>query len=540
MTDLSTHWQALTQHAETLKNTDLRTLFRDDASRAQALSLNSDGLLLDYAKQRVDSTAMQMLAELAQAAKVESKRDSMFSGEIFNNTERRAVLHTALRDPNTGPERISGAETGELVHAELAKLRQFASDVRDGSYVSSTGKVFTDVVNIGIGGSDLGPVMVTGALAPYADGPTLHYVSNIDSAHMSDTLAQLDAETTLFIVASKTFTTIETMTNAHTARAWVASQLGEDSAGQHFAAVSTALDKVQAFGIDGSRVFGFWDWVGGRYSIWSAIGLPVMIAIGPEDFDQFLAGAYAMDTHFRTAPLLENAPVLMALIGVWNRNILGYGSRAVLPYDQRLARFPAYLQQLDMESNGKQVTRDGKPVSRDTGPVVWGEPGTNGQHAFYQLIHQGTSVVPCEFLIGAKSHEPALQQHQDLLIANCLAQSEALMNGRTPEEARAGLSGMADAEAEALLPHKVFPGDRPSLTIAYEKLTPYTLGRLIALYEHRVFVEGAIWDINPFDQWGVELGKELATQLLPMVKGEQSSKDKDSSTASLLNFLCGH
>ena len=538
MNKLTDQWQTLSEYADELNAHDLRSLFAQDPDRANALSLRAEGILLDFAKQRVDKRAMELLLELATAAGVEQKRDSMFAGEIFNNTEQRAVLHTALRDPKTGSERASGTETGELVHSELAKLRQFAHDVRSGNYASSTGATFTDVVNIGIGGSDLGPVMVTGALAPYCDGPRLHYVSNVDSAHIADTLKYLDAKTTLFIIASKTFTTIETMTNAHTARNWVVQQVGEAKAGQHFAAVSTALEKVQAFGIDASRVFGFWDWVGGRYSVWSAIGLPVMIAAGPDSFDEFLAGAHAMDEHFRHAPLAENAPVLLGLLGVWNRNVLGHASRAILPYDQRLARFPAYLQQLDMESNGKRVTRDGQPVAGETGPIVWGEPGTNGQHAFYQLIHQGTTVVPCEFLIAAKSHEPELQQHQSLLIANCLAQSEALMNGRTSDEARAGMAGKSDDEIDALLPHKVFPGDRPSLTIAYEQLTPLMLGKLIALYEHRVFVEGAIWDINPFDQWGVELGKELATQLLPMVLGEQSTDSKDSSTAGLVQFLC--
>ena len=540
MSNLTTHWQVLQAHAKSLENTHLRSLFSKDPQRAQSFSVQAEGILLDYSKQRVDSKAMQLLHELAQAAGVEAKRDSMFSGELFNNTEGRAVLHTALRDPKTGDARASGSETGELVHAELAKLRGFANAVRNGEYTSSSGASFTDVVNIGIGGSDLGPVMVTGALAPYCDGPKLHYVSNVDSAHIIDTLKHLNADTTLFIIASKTFTTIETMTNAHTARDWVAKQVGESNAGQHFAAVSTALDKVGAFGIDASRVFGFWDWVGGRYSVWSAIGLPVMIAAGPDNFDQFLAGAHSMDEHFRSAPLMENAPVLMALLGVWNRNVLGFSSRAVLPYDQRLARFPAYLQQLDMESNGKRVTRDGEPVTTDTGPVVWGEPGTNGQHAFYQLIHQGTTVIPCEFLIAAKSHEPELQQHQSLLIANCLAQSEALMNGRTSEEARDALQGKSEADIDALAPHKVFPGNRPSLTIAYDQLTPHMLGKLIALYEHRVFVEGAIWDINPFDQWGVELGKELATQLLPMVLGQQSVEGKDSSTAGLVKFLSTH
>lgn len=537
MTALSSQWKALQAHAHGLEGTSLRRLFAQDPQRADTLSLQAEGLLLDYAKQRIDNRSMQLLIELAEAADLEAKRDSVFAGELFNNTEGRAALHTALRDPKTGGDRCSGAETGEPVHAELLKLRQFSRAVREGHYTGSNGHTFSDVVNIGIGGSDLGPTMVTRALAPYCDGPRLHYVSNVDSAHLSDTLKQLDPDTTLFIIASKTFTTIETMTNAYTARSWVVQHTGEAKAGQHFAAVSTALGKVQDFGIDASRVFGFWDWVGGRYSVWSAIGLPVMIAIGPDNFDRFLDGAHAMDEHFRCAPLRENAPVLLGLLGIWNRNILGHGSRAILPYDQRMARFPAYLQQLDMESNGKRVTRTGEPVSTDTGPVVWGEPGTNGQHAFYQLIHQGTTVVPCEFLIAAKSHEPELQQHQSLLIANCLAQSEALMNGRTADEARSCMQAESKEHMEALLPHKVFPGNRPSLTIAYEQLTPHTLGKLIALYEHRVLVEAIIWDINPFDQWGVELGKELATQLLPMVQGEQSSEDKDGSTAGLLRFL---
>lgn len=537
MTQLDPHWSRLRACAEQLQDSTLRDLFAADPARGETLSLRAEGLLFDYAKQRVDADTMAALLALAEAAEVAAKRDSMFAGDPINNTEDRAVLHTALRDPAVGAARPSGAHTGELVHAELAKLRAFAEAVRGGQITGSGGAAFRDIVNIGIGGSDLGPAMVTAALAPAHDGPRLHYVSNVDSAHLADTLAQLDPETTLFVVASKTFTTVETMTNAHSARDWLAGQLGEAAVGAHFAAVSTALDKVQAFGIDPTRVFGFWDWVGGRYSVWSAIGLPVMIAVGGDAFERFLAGAHAMDEHFRHAPLAENAPVLLGLLGVWNRNLLGHASRAVLPYDQRLARFPAYLQQLDMESNGKRVRRDGRPVECDTGPIVWGEPGTNGQHAFYQLLHQGTTVVPCEFLIAARSHEPALQQHQSLLIANCLAQSEALMNGRTETEARAALRGKPEDEIEALLPHKVFPGDRPSLTIAYPQLTPETLGKLIALYEHRVFVEGAIWDINPFDQWGVELGKELATELLPMVRGEQATDGKDSSTAGLVQFL---
>ena len=381
--------------------------------------------------------------------------------------------------------------------------------------------------------------MTTLALAPYHDGPRLHYVSNVDGAHIADTLKDLDPATTLVIVASKTFTTIETMTNARTARAWIAEALGEAAVGAHFCAVSTALDKVSAFGIEEDRVFGFWDWVGGRYSVWSAIGLPLMIAIGPDAFAEFLEGAHAMDEHFRTAPLEQNLPVLLGLTGVWNRNAMGYAARAVLPYDQRLSRLPAYLQQLDMESNGKRVTLDGTTVETETGPLVWGEPGTNGQHAFYQLLHQGTTVIPCEFIVAAKGHEPELAHHHEMLVANCLAQSEALMLGKTLDEAKAQLaaSGMAADEVERLTPHKVFPGNRPSITIVHDQLTPFALGRLIALYEHRVFVEGVIWGINSFDQWGVELGKELATALLPMVKGEAPADGKDASTRGLLAAL---
>src|SRR5690606_828686 len=375
------------------------------------------------------------------------------------------------------------------VQAVLAAMEEFASGIRSGSLKGATGKRFTDVVNIGIGGSDLGPCMATLALAPYHDGPALHYVSNVDAAHIADTLARLDPETTLIIVASKTFTTVETMTNAATARRWVAEKLGEEAVGAHFAAVSTALDKVAAFGIDQSRVFGFWDWVGGRYSVWSAIGLPLMIAVGPENFRKMLAGAARMDEHFREAPFGQNLPVLLGLVGFWHRVICGYPSRAIIPYDQRLARLPAYLQQLDMESNGKRVTLGGSPVPTPTGPLVWGEPGTNGQHAFFQLLHQGTDVIPVEFIVAAEGHEPELVHQHDLLVANCLAQSEALMKGRTAQEAQAQLvaSGMGEERAKALAPHRTFPGNRPSVTILYRRLDPLALGRLIALYEHRVF-----------------------------------------------------
>ena len=427
------------------------------------------------------------------------------------------------------------------VNAVLDAMAAFAEDVRIGGIAGATGRPFTDIVNIGIGGSDLGPAMATLALAPYHDGPRAHFVSNVDGAHIADTLAGLDPETTLVIVASKTFTTVETMTNAGTARRWIADKLGEAAVRDHFAAVSTALDKVRAFGMDEKRTFGFWDWVGGRYSVWSAIGLPLMIAVGPEDFGRFLDGGHAIDDHFRTAPMAKNLPILLGLIGFYHREICGYGSRAIIPYDQRLARFPAYLQQLDMESNGKGVTLDGMRLKRHSGPVAWGEPGTNGQHAFFQLLHQGTDPVPVEFMVAANGHEPELRHQQQLLVANCLAQSEALMRGRTLEEAKAQLlgKGMGEAEADRLAPHRVFTGNRPSITIVYDKLTPFALGRLIALYEHRVFVEAQIFGINAFDQWGVELGKELATGLLPVVEGKESAGGHDSSTAGLVEALRG-
>ncbi|MEP3279978.1 MAG: glucose-6-phosphate isomerase [Stappiaceae bacterium] len=532
-------WQQLSDHRRTLETTDLRQMFASDPDRFDTLSVSFEDMLLDLSKNRLTAETLNLLSTLATDCGLEKKRDAMFSGQAINSTEGRAVLHTALRNQSGSPVLVDGEDVMGDVQDVLSRMADFSGGVRSGSISAHDGAPFSDVVNIGIGGSDLGPVMTTLALAPYHDGPRLHYISNIDGAHIADTLKRLDPARTLFLIASKTFTTIETMTNAQTARKWIADALGEDAVGAHFAAISTALEKVSAFGIDSQRVFGFWDWVGGRYSIWSAIGLPLMIAIGADNFDRFLAGGHAMDKHFQEAPLLENLPVLLGLTGVWYRDIWQFGTRAVLPYDQRLARLPAYLQQLDMESNGKQTTLAGEPVEQETGPIVWGEAGTNGQHAFYQLIHQGTSVIPVEFLIAAKGHEPELTHHHDLLVANCLAQSEALMMGRTLDEVCAILerSGMSADKVARLAPHKVFPGNRPSTTIAYDRLDPYTLGRLISLYEHRVFVEGAIWDINSFDQWGVELGKELATELLPMVNGESPSEGKDSSTLGLLAKL---
>ena len=534
-------WADLAAHRTRTVSQHLRELFAADTNRFQTLSARLEDLLLDYSKTAVTAETIELLLALAKAADVEAKRDAMFAGEPINTTEGRAVLHTALRNQSGKPVMVDGVDVMPEVNAVLERMSAFADGIRSGKIAAADGEPFTDVVNIGIGGSDLGPVMATLALAPYHDGPRLHYVSNVDGAHIADTLAKLDPARTLVIVASKTFTTIETMTNAATARRWIAGALGEDAVARHFAAVSTALDKVAAFGIQPERIFGFWDWVGGRYSVWSAIGLPVMIAIGPENFRAFLAGAHAMDEHFRTAPLAQNLPVLFGLIGLWHRETCGYPARAVLPYDQRLLRLPAYLQQLDMESNGKRVHKAGGAVTRPTGPLVWGEPGTNGQHAFFQLLHQGTDIVPCEFLVAAEGHEPELAHQHRLLLANCLAQSEAMMKGRTLEEAKAQLvkQGLSPDAVEHLAPHKVFPGNRPSVTIAYRKLDPFTLGRLIALYEHRVFVEAAVFDINAFDQWGVELGKELATALLPVIEGKAPAEVHDASTAGLARYLTG-
>ncbi len=521
----------LMSHHERDAPKDMRSAFAEDPQRFAAFSARADDLLLDFSKCAVNARTMVLLAALAEACGVEAKRDEMFSGALINTTEGRAVLHTALRNRANTPVMVAGRDVMPDVNGVLADMAEFATELRNSS--------ITDVVNIGIGGSDLGPAMTTLALAPYHDGPRLHYVSNVDGAHIADTLKLLRPETTLFLIASKTFTTIETMTNARTARRWIAEALGEEKVGAHFAAISTAIDKVKAFGIAEDRIFGFWDWVGGRYSIWSAIGLPLMIAIGPENFIRFLEGGHAMDRHFREVPVGENLPMLMGLLGVWHRSVCGYPSRAIIPYDQRLSRFPAYLQQLDMESNGKRVAKDGTAVAGETGPIVWGEPGTNGQHAFFQLLHQGTGIIPVEFLIAAEPHEQGMGEHHALLIANCLAQSQALMRGRRLEEAEAQLlsMGKSKAEASALAPHRVFTGNRPSVTLAYRKLDPFTLGRLIALYEHRVFVEAAIWNINAFDQWGVELGKELATGLQPVVEGKQGTEGLDASTAGLVQYL---
>ena len=526
----------LMKHRKRLEDRPLRQLFAEDAERFAGFSVHFGDMLLDYSKNRVDQKAMAALFELAREVDVEGRRDRMWAGEHINSTEDRAVLHMALRYQGDQPVLVDGHDVMPDVRDVLGRMKTFSDQVRDGTVRGHTGEQFTDVVNIGIGGSDLGPAMVTLALAPYGRPDLrLHYVSNVDGAHIHDTLAFLDPRKTMFIVASKTFTTDETMTNAHSARAWLAAALGEAAVNDHFAAVSTNLDATHQFGIREDRTFGFWDWVGGRYSVWSAIGLPVAIAIGFDNFAAFLRGGAAMDEHFRTAPLEQNLPVIMGLIGVWYRNAWGFSTHAVLPYDQRLSRLSAYFQQLDMESNGKHVQLSGKAVDYSTGPILWGEPGTNGQHAFYQLIHQGTDVIPCDFLVAAVPHE-SLPPHHGKLVANVLAQSEALMLGKTEEEVLSELkgTGMDKAAIKALAPHKVFEGNRPSSTLLYRQLDPETLGKIVALYEHKVFVQGTVWNINSFDQWGVELGKQLAKALLPAVEGTAGSDGHDSSTRGLL------
>ncbi len=531
-----TKWADLQRLHEANKGRHILDLF--DESRAGEFSVKADGMLFDYSKTNIDAGTRAALLKLAEFSGVAEKRAAMFGGVKINDTEGRAVLHVALRAGESETITVDGKDVLPEVRRIRATCAAFARDVRSGAFQGQGGKI-TDVVNIGIGGSDLGPAMAYLALQPFADGPRCHFVSNVDGAHIHDTLQGLDPATTLVIVASKTFTTIETMTNADTAKRWMATKVANPAA--QFAAVSTAGDKTAAYGIDAARVFGFEDWVGGRYSLWGPIGLSLMIAVGPKAFDQFLAGGRAMDQHFLTASFDQNMPVMLALVGVWHNQLCGYATRAVLPYDQRLSRVPAYLQQLEMESNGKRVAVDGSDLTTNSGPVVWGEPGTNGQHAFYQLIHQGTRVVPCEFLVARKGHEPDLAHQHLLLVSNCLAQAEALLRGRSLEEARAIMAkkDATGAELERQARHRVFPGNRPSTVLAYDQLTPFVLGQIIALYEHRVFVEGVILGINSFDQWGVELGKELALALQPVLEGKTGTEGKDGSTAALVSFLRG-
>ncbi|MFL4471067.1 glucose-6-phosphate isomerase [Tateyamaria armeniaca] len=512
-------WNDLKAKADQIGDRHILDLF-DDA-RADDFAVQTQFMRFDYAKTNIDAATRDGLLALADRAGVAARRDAMFAGEKINETEGRAVLHTALRNLDGGPVMVDGQDVMPGVLETLDRMAAYADEVR--------ASAITDVVNIGIGGSDLGPAMAVQALSPYRDGPRCHFVSNVDGAHIADVLRELDAKTTLVIVASKTFTTIETMTNARTARAWMKDNGGDP--GTQFCALSTSEEKTADFGIPASRVFGFEDWVGGRYSMWGPIGLSLMLAIGPKGFRAFLRGGQEMDRHFCAAEGTENMPLMLALVGIWHRQVLGHATRAVLPYDQRLGQLPAYLQQLEMESNGKSVDMDGNPLPVDSGPVVWGAPGTNGQHAFYQLIHQGTSVIPCEFMVAATGHEDDLKHHHDLLVANCFAQSEALLRGRDLDEARSKVVGKFDgAELERQAAHRVFAGNRPSTTLIYPMLDPFTLGQIIALYEHRVFVEGVILGINSYDQWGVELGKELATALQPVIEGAASAEDKDGST----------
>ena len=531
-------WRALRMHAETLRSLHLRELFEQDERRAERFSGETGGLFLDYSKNRIQLETRSLLVQLAQQSGLEQRRQAMFSGERINNTENRPVLHVALRNRSNTPILVDGRDVMPGVNAVLAQMRSFSGALRSGEWRGYTGKAITDVVNIGIGGSDLGGHMVCTALAPFADGPATHFVSNVDDADIAQALATVNPETTLFIIASKTFTTRETMVNAHTARDWLVAAAGDDGAVEkHFVAVSTSAEKVQAFGIDTDNMFEFWDWVGGRYSLWSAIGLPIALALGMDRFEQLLDGAHAMDQHFLHTPMEQNLPVILGLIGIWYRNFFGYASHAILPYANDLRLLPMFLQQLDMESNGKRVTRAGEPVDYPTGPVIWGAQGTNGQHAFFQLLHQGMEDISGDFIV-AKNSAFDLGEHHRILVANCLAQTEALMRGQTEEEARAALKaeGRSEADIDRLAPHKVFPGNKPSNTIVLDELAPKNLGALIALYEHKVFVQGVIWQINSFDQWGVELGKQLAGVIERELTGEKAA-GHDASTQMLIKRL---
>ncbi len=534
MIDQTAPWKALLNHVAEVP--PLRELFDRDPERFERFSVAGAGIFLDYSKNRITGKTLGLLLDLAREADVAGRMRAMFAGERINTTENRAVLHTALRRGADEPLMLDGEDVVAEVHRVLAQMEAFTERVRSGAWTGFTGERITDVVNIGIGGSDLGPRMVTEALDFYRQQDLrFHFVSNIDGTHIARVLNTVRPESTLFIIASKTFTTQETLTNAHTARDWfLRSGAGHGDVARHFVALSTNEKAVTAFGIDPANMFAFWDWVGGRYSLWSCIGMSIALAVGMERFRELLAGARDMDEHFRTAPFERNIPVLLALIGVWYRNFLGFESHAVLPYDQYLALLPAYLQQADMESNGKGVTRDGRPVTHATGPILWGEPGTNGQHAFYQLLHQGTTVVPCDFLAAVNPlHD--VGEHHAILLANFLAQTEALMRGRTVEEAQEELASLPPGKQAALAPHKAFPGNRPTNSLLYDRLTPRALGSLIAMYEHKIFVQGTVWGINSYDQMGVELGKQLAGVILPELQGA-SPADHDSSTRGLIRY----
>ncbi|XP_071447711.1 glucose-6-phosphate isomerase [Hetaerina americana] len=543
-------WKKLKElYSKSGESINILSMMKSDPERFKKLSLSlktpSDGdILIDYSKNRVNDEALQLLFELAKERKIEKARDAMFSGEKINFTENRAVLHIALRNRSNKPIVIDGKDVMPDVNAVLSHMKEFTQQVISGQWKGYTNKAITDVINIGIGGSDLGPLMVTEALKPFAIGPRVHFVSNIDGTHLAEVLKKLNPETALFIVASKTFTTQETITNATSAKEWFLKAANDPSAVEkHFVALSTNGTKVKEFGINEKNMFGFWDWVGGRYSLWSAIGLSISLSIGFENFEALLAGAHFMDNHFCTAPLEQNAPVILALLGIWYHNFYGAETHALLPYDQYLHRFAAYFQQGDMESNGKYVTRSGAVVSYNTGPIVWGEPGTNGQHAFYQLIHQGTRLIPADFIAPVNTHNPIKSGlHHKILLANFLAQTEALMKGKGVEEARAELkaAGMSGEALEKILPHKVFVGNRPTNSIMVNAVTPFTLGALIAMYEHKIFVQGVIWDINSYDQWGVELGKQLAKAIEPELNGKDQVSSHDASTNGLINFIKGN
>lgn len=525
----------LFQHLNQIKDRKINSLFDQDKDRVSKFSIFQEDLYFDFSKTNIDEKALKLLINLAKSRRIFEARDAMFRGEPINSSEGRAVLHTALRDLNGSPVYVDQTDVMPSILQTLEKMMLFAERIRSGQFTGQGGAI-TDVVNIGIGGSDLGPSMVVEALSPYHDGPNCHFISNVDGAHIHDVLSKLNPETTFIIIASKTFTTSETMRNAQTAYSWMSKKV--DKAHLQFAAVSSAVQKTDEFGISRDLVFGFEDWVGGRYSLWGPIGLSIIIALGENAFKLLLSGAHEMDTHFKTADMQENLPVILALVGIWHNQICDYSTRTVLPYDQRLSKLPAYFQQLEMESNGKGVDLDGTPLSFHSGPVVWGEPGTNGQHAFFQLLHQGTRIIPCEFLVASESHEAYLDHHHKSLLSNCFAQSEALMRGRSFKEISSMLSSgqMKQGEFEKQAKHRVFPGNRPSTTLLYPKLTPKILGKIIALYEHRVFVEGKILGINSFDQWGVELGKELATDLEKVFIDGSESKDLNSSTENLIKI----
>ncbi len=530
-------WNTLADHQTQMAAVEMRDLFEDDPHRFDQFHLSFEDLFLDYSKNRITSETVGKLFALARACGVEKRRDAMFAGEKINTTEDRAVLHVALRNRSNTPILVDGKDVMPEVNAVLDRMKSFCGKVHDGSWTGYTGKPITDVVNIGIGGSDLGPVMVCEALRPYQDkGIAPHFVSNVDGTQISLILKGLDPETTLFVVASKTFTTQETLTNAHTARDWfLAKAKDENAVAKHFVAASTNAEGVEKFGIDTANMFEFFDWVGGRYSLWSAIGLPIALAVGFDRFEELLGGAHAMDEHFRTTPLEESLPAVLAMVGVWYNDFFDFRTLALLPYDQSMHRFPAYFQQGDMESNGKSVTLAGGRISDyQTGPIVWGEPGTNGQHAFYQLIHQGTKIVPCDFLAPVQTFHP-VGEHHAILLSNFFAQPEALMKGKTADEVREEMKKDGGAVDESLVPHKVFTGNRPTNSILFDKLTPRTLGSIVAMYEHKIFVQGTVWNINSFDQWGVELGKQLAKKILPELAGDGEVATHDSSTNGLIN-----